>query len=283
MKLGYSTITWGGVLGSPQGVTSVKDLFYVTSGSTSDALSAIAGAGYTGTEMFDGDLLKFVDEPSRLSDLLAETGLELVGVYTGANFIYDDILSDEFDKIRRGIELAALFGASRLVVGGGAQRTSGPADGDFERLAAALDRTDELARAHGLLATYHPHLGTLVETPEALERVMTLSGIHFCPDTAHLAAGGGDPAALIRRYADRLAYVHLKDWNAESQQFRPLGEGDLDLADIVTAIRELGYDDWLMVELDYYDGDPKAAAEISKRYLDLVLAENPSHPQNRER
>ncbi len=282
MKLGYPTITWGGVVGAPGGVTSVKELFYFTAGSTENALRDIAAAGYTGTEVFDGTLLEFVDEPNRLRDLLAETGLELVGVYTGANFVFDDIVEEEFAKIERAAELAALFGASRLVVGGGAQRASGIADGDFERLSAGLDRADAVARAHGLLASYHPHLGTLVETPEALDRVMTSSGIHFCPDTAHLAGGGGDPAALIRRYADRLAHVHLKDWDVASRQFRPLGEGDLDFADIVAAIREAGYDDWLMVELDYYDGDPRAAAEISKRYLGTLLADH-TQPHNRER
>ena len=42
--------------------------------------------------------------------------------------------------------------------------------------------------------------------------------------------------------------------------------------DIVAAIRESGYDSWLMVELDAYDGDPRRAAEISKAYLDRLLS-----------
>lgn len=271
MKLGYPTITWGGVTGTAGGVTSVKDLFYLTNGSTEKALRDIASAGYTGTEVFDGNLLEFVDRPAALTELLEETGLELVGVYTGANFIFDDILTEEFAKIERAAELAAMFGAARLVVGGGAQRHAGPSDGDFERLAAGLDRAAEIAAAWGLAASYHPHLGTLTETPEALATVMELSEIDFCPDTAHLAGGGGDPAVLIRRYADRLAHVHLKDWDRATREFRPLGEGDLDFADILRAIHQACYDSWLMVELDYYDGDPLQAARISKAYLDTLL------------
>jgi inosose dehydratase len=146
-------------------------------------------------------------------------------------------------------------------------------DGDFERLAAGLDRCADIGEQLGLTATYHPHLGTIVETPEALEKVMGLSRIKFCPDTAHLAGGGGDPAALIRRYGDRLAHVHLKDWEHSSRRFLPLGEGDLDFADILSAIREAGYDEWLMVELDYYEGRPKAAAEVSKQFLERLLAD----------
>jgi inosose dehydratase len=241
MKLGYPTITWGGVVGMPGGVTSVKDSFYYTAGSTADAFRDIAAAGYTGTEVFDGNLLEFIDEPQRFTHLLEDAGLTLVSVYTGANFIFDDIASEEMAKIEKAAAMAATFGAQRLVIGGGAQRVHGPADGDFQ-------------------------------TPEALTKVMKLSGIHFCPDTAHLAGGGGNPAELIRLYGDRLAHVHLKDWDSRSQRFLPLGEGDLDFIAILQAIRETGYDDWLMVELDYYDGDPKTAAEISKRYLDKLLA-----------
>lgn len=272
MRIGYPSITWGGVVGMPGGVSSVKEAFYLTNGSTSQAFRDIAAAGYTGTEVFDGNLLEFADDRGRFDDLLAETGLTLAGVYTGANFVFEEIVDEEFHKIAKAAELAASFGASQLVIGGGAQRSTGPADGDFERLAEGLDRCNAIAAEQGITAAYHPHLGTLVETPDELERVMALSGIRFCPDTAHLAGGGGDPTALIREYGNRLAHVHLKDWDSTTRRFLPLGEGELDFPGILEAIRDAGYDDWLMVELDYYDGDPKTAAEISRRYLDRLLA-----------
>ena len=103
---------------------------------------------------------------------------------------------------------------------------------------------------------------------------MDSTRIGFCPDTAHLAAGGSDPAAVIRKYPDRIRHVHLKDFRADPFQFLPLGEGDLDFPDIIRAVKESGYDSWLMVELDTYDGDPRAAAEISKKYLDKILADS---------
>ncbi len=43
MKLAYHTITWGGVVGHPAGVTSVKDLYYLANGSTEEALRDISG------------------------------------------------------------------------------------------------------------------------------------------------------------------------------------------------------------------------------------------------
>jgi inosose dehydratase len=281
MRLGYHSITWGGVVGDPVGVTSVKDLYYLTNGSMEQAVRDIAAAGYQGTEMFDGNLARYADRPKALREVLAGAGLELVSVYTGANFIYADILPDELHRVERAAELAVTFGAGRLVVGGGARRAAGTTDADYDRLAEALDRVTDIAEASGLEASYHPHLTTIVESPEELERLLPRTRIGFCPDTAHLAAGGGDPAALIRRYPDRVRHVHLKDLRRDPLTFLPLGQGELDFADILQAVREAGYDSWLLVELDAYDGDPAEAAEISKAYLDKLLestAEDRRHP-----
>ncbi|WP_432561761.1 sugar phosphate isomerase/epimerase family protein [Kineococcus sp. SYSU DK003] len=272
MRLAYHTITWGGVVGHATGVTSVKDLFYRTNGSMAEAVRDIGAAGYEGTEMFDGNLLDFADHPGTLTDLLDQAGLELVSVYTGANFVYADVLPDELHRIRRAAELAATFGAGRLVVGGGATRSAGIAEQDHDRLGEALDRVTEIAEEHGLEASYHPHLSTIVENPDQLDRLMSRTRIGFCPDTAHLAAGGGDPAALIRKYPERIRHVHLKDFRPEPFAFLPLGEGTLDLPDVVAAVRESGYDSWLVVELDEYAGHPAEAARTSKAYLDRLLA-----------
>jgi inosose dehydratase len=271
MRLGYHSITWGGVVGDPSGVTSIKDLHYRANGSMGQAVRDIAAAGYTGTEMFDGNVADYADRPDELRQLLETTGVELVSVYTGANFIYADVLPDELHRINRAAELAATFGAERLVVGGGARRAAGTEDDDYDRLGSALDRVADIAESHGLTASFHPHLGTIVEAPDEVERIMRRSRIGFCPDTAHLAAGGGDPAALIRRYSDRIRHVHLKDVRTGPLQFLPLGEGVLDFRDIVRAVHESGYDSWLIVELDSYDGNPRDAAEISKRFLDKLL------------
>jgi inosose dehydratase len=271
MRLGYHTITWGGVVGDATGVTSVKDLFYRSNGSTTQAFRDIAAAGYEGVELFDGNAQDLAADPGGFRRLAGETGLRVVSVYTGANFIYADILPDEMSRIERAADSAVKLGAERLVVGGGARRAAGTTDDDYDRLGVALNRVVDLAGARGLGASFHPHLTTIVESPEEVDRIMERSRIDFCPDTAHLAAGGGDPAALIRRYANRLGHVHLKDFRAEPFAFLPLGQGVLDFPDVLAALREAHYDSWLLVELDSYDGDPAEAARISKSYLDKQL------------
>lgn len=273
MKLGCCSITWGGVVGDPVGVTSVKDLFYRANGDALRAIAEIGEVGYRGIEMFDGNVAEFANRPEDLIDGLQAAGLDLVSVYTGANFIYADILPDELHRVRRAAEFAAMFGAGRLVVGGGARRAAGTADADYTRLGQALDSVCDIAEQHGLKASYHPHLSTIVENPNELQIIMGRSRIAFCPDTAHLAAGGGDPADLIRTYPDRISHVHLKDLRPEPFAFVPLGQGVLNFLDVVRALREAGYDSWLMVELDSYEGDPQHAARISKDYIERVLIE----------
>jgi inosose dehydratase len=274
MRLSYQTITWGGVVGHPVGVTSIRDLFYLANGSTETAVRDIASAGYAGVEMFDGNLRQYEDRPDALRRLLDDSRMTLVAVYSGANFIYDDILEDEFWRLDKAATLGAMFGATNFVVGGGAQRSSGTTDQDYDALAAGLDRVTDLAERHGLRASYHPHLTTIVENPAQIDRIMAMSRIGFCPDTGHLAAGGGDPVALIRQHADRVTHVHLKDFTPKPFGFHPLGRGSVDVPGVLGALRDAGYERWATVELDEYDGPPGEAAAESFQYLQPLLAGN---------
>lgn len=271
MKVGYHTVTWGGVVGDARGVTSVKDLYYRSHGCLLDAIRDIGSAGYQGIEVFDGNLLDYESQPTVLRDALEAAGLELASVYSGGNLIFDDIRDEELWRITNAARVAASFGATNLVVGGGARRASATTEQDYDKLGAALDRVTEIAERFGLHACYHPHLSTIVESPEELETIMKRTRVGFCPDTAHLAAGGGDPADLIRRFGDRMQHLHLKDLRTEPVAFVPLGAGVLEFGGILSAVRDVGFDGWIVVELDSYDGDPLTAAKASKDYLDAAL------------
>lgn len=271
MKLSCQTITWGGVVGHPVGVTSIKDLSYLANGSTERALTDIAKAGYAGFELFDGNLMEFESDPSVFRHLLEDTGLTFVAMYSGANFIFPEILGEELSKIEKAAGLAGELGATYLVVGGGAKRSTGPAEDDYRLLADGLERVIQIATKNGLTPCHHPHLTTIVETPEQIDKLMSVSPIGLCTDTAHLAAGGGDPAAIIEKYADRVRYVHLKDLRLEPLAFLPLGKGVIDFPAVLKALADAGYDGWVTVELDSYKGEPRDAAEMSKAYLETLL------------
>jgi sugar phosphate isomerase/epimerase len=131
----------------------------------------------------------------------------------------------------------------------------------------------------GVRAALHNHMGTPVETQDQLETFLAL-----CPDcglildTAHLAAMGGDPAAIVRAYPQRLMALHLKDWllsdpGAEEWynrgRFCRLGEGNIGLDNhaVLAALIEVGYEGWIFVEQDTHLHDPLDDLAESRRYI----------------
>jgi inosose dehydratase len=267
MRFGHHANSWGGVVGHPVGVTSIKNLFYLTPGDTLATLGEVAGAGYEGVELFDGNLGEFADDLGALRGGLEAHGLTLVGVYSGANLIFGDILGEELWRLRRACEWGAELGAEHLVVGGGAQRSEPATDTDYDRLAAGLDEVARIADGHGLVASFHPHLSTMVESPDQIERLFDRTPIRFCPDTGHLQAAGGDPVELVRTYRDRIDYVHIKDLDADGG-FVPLGRGVLDVGGVLGVLRDTGFDGWVTVETDGWQGDPGEGARASRARLE---------------
>ncbi|MER8636003.1 sugar phosphate isomerase/epimerase [Mesorhizobium sp. M1365] len=270
VKLAYHANCWGALGGNAVGVTSITQLTYRTFGDMEQAIGEIGAAGYIGTELFDGNLLDYEGRYGVLRSALKQSGVALVAAYSGANFVFEDILGEELARIERAAGAAAELGAEHLVVGGGAKRANGRQPGDFKRLGAALDMVIDIAAKAGLRAHYHPHLSTIVEGPDEVREVFGHTAIDFCPDTAHLAAAGGDPAAQIREFRNRISYVHLKGWQREPFAFTPLDRGDLDMAPIVKALKDTGYSGWIATELDAWP-DPRQGAELSMSYLKKAI------------
>lgn len=85
--------------------------------------------------------------------------------------------------------------------------------------------------------------------------------VRIIADVKSLCAQG-DPAALIRRDAGRIAYVHANDSNRRGPGF-----GDVDFRPIAAALRDVGYDGWVSVEPFDYSPDPETVARESLSYL----------------
>ncbi|MDE0389558.1 MAG: sugar phosphate isomerase/epimerase [Rhodospirillales bacterium] len=262
----YHANCWGGLGGDAVGVTSITRLTYRTFGDMEQAIRDIGALGYSGCELFDGNLLDYEGRLGDLRALLDANGVRLLATYAGANFIFEEILEEELIRIERGAAAAAEAGASYLVVGGGAKRAGGTEPDDYKRLGAGLDRVVAIARKHGLTAHYHPHLTTITENAEEVRAALAETSIDLCPDTAHLAAAGADVPALIREHGDRISYVHLKGFQADPFAFTPLDEGSLDMDAVIDALRDIAYSGWVLVELDSWP-DPRKAAARSMAYL----------------
>jgi inosose dehydratase len=140
-------------------------------------------------------------------------------------------------------------------------------DTQWTRLVAHLAELERVVSRHGLTLALHPHVGTLVETAAEVERVLASSDVGWCFDSGHLLIGGADPVEFVRRHAGRIVHVHLKDVDAalagrvrdggltlmeatKAGLFRPLGQGDAAIADVVDLLHRSGYRRWLVLEQD---------------------------------
>ena len=260
VRFAYHTISWAGL---------------------ETALPAIAAAGYDGFEAFSAAAA--IDETA-FRDLCQAHGLKLAAVYHGVGRLDPSAVPDERAVVRNLAAWLRRQGADRLVLGGGDVRPGGNLLEDYRRLGDALTLMGRDCQEEGVLACYHPHWGTAVEDGRQIDLLMELADVRYlllAPDTAHLAVGGCDPVAIIRTYASRIRYVHLKDVAMEGlakvrpgsamreepyPYFRALGQGGVDLPGILDALREVGYTGWLTTELDRSD-DPARRARDSRSYL----------------
>jgi inosose dehydratase len=143
-----------------------------------------------------------------------------------------------------------------------------PLDDDgWKRAGAHLHELANQVAREGLTLVLHPHVGTLVETAEEVERALEHTDVPFCLDTGHLLIGGVDPARFLREHAGRVGHVHLKDIDAavaerlrrgelslvqavQAGLFRPLGDGDGRIDEVVRLLDDMGYERWLVLEQD---------------------------------
>lgn len=265
MRLGYMTNAFGPLVGAGAGVTSVKDIRYLTMCDDGETMKTIRNIGFEYIEVLDGNLTKYAENIDELKEMMKSANVQMMSVCIGANFIYKDALEDEMEHVEEVCKAAKEVGVTYLVICGGAIRKGGIRPGDTKLLAEGIDEAEKIAKKYGLIACFHPHLGSIAERPKEIDELLSYSNIKVCPDVAHLAAGGYDPQKFIEKYYDRITLIHLKDLNSEG--FAPLGKGKIDLKGVIAYVKSRGYEgDWL-VEVDGYAGDAKEACEISYEYL----------------
>ena len=231
MKLGYMTNAFGPLVGAGGGVTSVKDIRYLTICDDADTIAKIADVGFRYIEVLEGNLTKYADNMDELKAMLSKNNVEMMSVCVGANFIYKDALEDELAHIEEVARLAKEVGASYIGICGGAIRAKGVQESDYQLLAEGLDMAKAVIESYGIKASYHPHLGSMAEAPDQIDKLFALTSIDICPDLAHIAAGGGDPLEVVKKYYDRISFMHLKD--LDDNGFAPLGTGSVDIKAVI--------------------------------------------------
>lgn len=259
-------------------------------------LSEMVSLGITATEFGPEGFLP--DAPADRARVLADAGLSAVGGFFPAvlhKSAESGSADDPLPAIERELEAYVAAGATTLVLAaatGAEGYDAAPelSDAEWQTLFENLDRAQRAAAAVGVVATLHPHLGTVVETPEAVTRVIEGSSIGLCLDTGHFTLGGGDPVDLVKQHADRIVHAHLKDVSiaaaervrageidyregVRSGMYQALGEGDARVGEIVEALVAAGYDGWYVLEQDTVvenEEDAARALENARKSVEFI-------------
>jgi sugar phosphate isomerase/epimerase len=132
------------------------------------------------------------------------------------------------------------------------------------------------AEKEGVLLLVEPEPGLLVETADQFLELMAhidspAVGLNF--DIGHAYCVGDEPAPTIHRLAKHIRHFHLEDIAATRVHHHLIpGEGAIDFGATLAAIRAIGYDGWITVELYPYAEDPDAAARLAfARVQPLVI------------
>ncbi len=237
-------------------------------------------------------------DPAVMADLLAAHHLTAVGGFTPV--VLHQPGHDPVPEIIRILDGYAATDARVLVLSAATGQDGYDTRPDLDAagwktLLANLDRLTRLTAARGIHAVLHPHVGTMVERGDEVQRVLDGSAISLCLDTGHLLIGGTDPAELTRQAPERIAHTHFKDVNSQIAaqvrsgrlsytegvrrgMYRPLGLGDVDFAAIIGHLGDRGYDGWYVLEQDTilteapHGEGPVADVRQSAEHLRALLA-----------
>jgi inosose dehydratase len=256
-------------------------------------LSEVAAAGYTIIELGPYGFLP--TDPAALRDALDAHGLSV-----SAGTVFEHLhRRGSWDEVWASVsDVAALtrdVGGEHLVVipdmwrdhKTGAPKESRELDAEQWRL--LTNGMDELGRRvleeFGLRVQFHPHADSHVGYQRDIERFLADTDprfVNLCLDTGHVAYYGGDNVDLIRRYPERIGYLHLKQVDpAVIERVRKedlsfpeavkLGviieppAGEPDLAEVLAAVEAARLDVYAIVEQDLYPCAPQVPLPIAER------------------
>jgi myo-inosose-2 dehydratase len=244
-------------------------------------------AGFEGMEKGN----KMPGDGAALKAKLAEFGMVFVGGWYSTELLLRSA-REEFEAAQAHIAMTKGAGANILIAAETSNAIHGNrsmplskrphlAKSDWAGFGAKMTEFASRVADVGMKLCYHHHMGTIVQSEADIDSFMenTRAPVHLLLDTGHATWGGADPAALARRYSDRIGHVHCKDvrknemaesnagdWSfldsilgkgAELGVYTVPGDG---MIDYVAVFRELkGYSGWVILEAEQ---DPKKAPSL---------------------
>jgi len=261
-------------------------------------LAEASTAGFAGIELGH----KFPKDPVQLKQVLGKHQLDLVSGWHCTFFTKEEAWEKEIQGFRKHLELLKAMDC-RVVICAECNRNrcstlndeprlegdSFFSERDWKLLIERLQEAGAIAKEAGLKLVYHHHMGMGVQTTEEIDRLMEATDpelVYLLADTGHALYAGMDPLSMIKRYASRIAHVHLKDIRLDVLQyvrkerisfnrsvlmgvFTVPGDGCIDFRPIFKALASANYSGWLVVEAeqDPVKANPLDYARKARSYL----------------
>lgn len=260
-------------------------------------VSEMALAGFTGSEVGN----KYPKDPKALKRALDLRGLEICNQWF-SSFLLTKPFEEVEKEFRVQLEFLKAMGAK--IIGASEQSYSVQGqqetpvfghkyvmnDQEWERFCDGMNRLGKIAlEEYGIHLTFHHHMGTVVQNPDEVERTMEHTDpryVNLLYDTGHFAYCGADPLEMVKKYADRIRHVHLKDIRREVVErvrrenlsflegvrqgaFTIPGDGCIEFEPIFQVLEENGYEGYMLVEAeqDPAKADPLEYAIRARKYI----------------
>ena len=186
-------------------------------------VSEMALAGFTGCEIGN----KYPTDPAELKKALDLRGMRIASRWY-SSFILTRSMEEEEKDFIANLDFLEAVGANHINVSEQSYSIQGKVDvpiltgghkhvmndAEWDRFCKGLNRLGQIASERGFKLCFHHHMGTVVQTSEETDRMMSNTDpryVFLCYDTGHFTFAGEDPLAMLKKYVDRVGHVHLKD------------------------------------------------------------------------
>ena len=262
--------------------------------SLEESIRAIANIGYEGVEIladvphayppvFGKDRIQSTRDiiseyKIQISNLNAFTLYAIMGVYHPSWIENDAALRES--RIQHTInclKLARKIGSKNI-----STEPGGPINSDSLDLSQlkklflnGLTRTAAIAEKERIKILIEPEPNLLLENSEQFLDFVKNINSHYIRlnfDIGHFYCVREDPAELVHTLADYIEHFHLADIATDRVHNHLIpGKGSIDFRSVFKAIKEIGYEGFVTVELYPYQDNPVYAATVAYQYLNEIL------------
>lgn len=208
------------------------------------AIQRMKSLGYTGFECNIRFVRGQFDNATGARRKIEATEVQFIGAHTSM----PEAEHENFAEFARG---AAHLGAQYIVMSGAGLSDDGHFSQDaLEKKAKRIEALATTCRGSGIQLAYHNHTAEFANhnaEANALAAHTDPQLVSFLMDAGHGYQGGGDPAAFMLRYSNRIVGCHLKTFRNNTQQV-PLGQGDFGFEQLAAVIKKTGWTGWLIDE-----------------------------------